>query len=114
MNDGAYRRPTRQKFAKPRSGASASETVCHWRGLGNHLVPGETLPETPGKLDLLYYERLHPRNLLFGAPEYVAEKIRDASTTSMSTPEISAIGSVRTHYNVEGNGPWVVLAIILR
>ena len=20
--------------------------VCHWRGLGNHMDPGETLPET--------------------------------------------------------------------
>lgn len=49
--------------------------VCHWRGLGNHTVPGEKLPETPGKLDLLSYEWLHPRNLLFGTPDYVAEKI---------------------------------------
>ena len=51
--------------------------VCHWRGLGNHTFPGETLPETPGKLDLLDYDWLHPRNLLFGTPDYVAEKIEE-------------------------------------
>jgi alkanesulfonate monooxygenase SsuD/methylene tetrahydromethanopterin reductase-like flavin-dependent oxidoreductase (luciferase family) len=51
--------------------------VCHWRGLGNHVHLGETLPETPGKLDLLSYEWLHPRNLLFGTPDYVAEKIEE-------------------------------------
>jgi alkanesulfonate monooxygenase SsuD/methylene tetrahydromethanopterin reductase-like flavin-dependent oxidoreductase (luciferase family) len=47
--------------------------VCHWRGLGNHVFPGEELPKTPGKLDLLDYDWLHPRNLLFGTPDYVAE-----------------------------------------
>lgn len=51
--------------------------VCHWRGLGNHVHLGETLPETPGKLDLLSYEWLHPRNLLFGTPDYIAEKIEE-------------------------------------
>ncbi len=51
--------------------------VCHWRGLGNHTFPGEKLPETPGKLDLLSYEWLHPRNLLFGTPDYVAERIQE-------------------------------------
>ena len=51
--------------------------VCHWRGLGNHTYPGEELPETPGKLDLLSYDWLHPRNLLFGTPDYVAEKIEE-------------------------------------
>ena len=51
--------------------------VCHWRGLGNHTFPGETLPETEGKLDLLSYDWLHPRNLLFGTPDYVAEKIEE-------------------------------------
>ncbi|MEE9210664.1 MAG: LLM class flavin-dependent oxidoreductase [Kiloniellales bacterium] len=51
--------------------------VCHWRGLGNHMDPGEELPETPGKLDLLTYDFLHPRNLLFGTPDYVAEKIEE-------------------------------------
>jgi len=49
--------------------------VCHWRGLGNHMDPGEELPETPNKLDLLTYDWLHPRNLLFGTPDYIAEKI---------------------------------------
>ncbi|MEM7096062.1 MAG: LLM class flavin-dependent oxidoreductase [Actinomycetota bacterium] len=49
--------------------------VCHYRGLSNHLHLGEELPETPGKLDLLSYDWLHPRNMLFGTPEYVAEKI---------------------------------------
>ena len=49
--------------------------IAHWRGLGNHMNPGEELPETPGKLDLLDYDFLHPRNLLFGTPDYIAEKI---------------------------------------
>ena len=30
--------------------------VCHWRGLGNHMEPGEELPVTKGKLDLLTYD----------------------------------------------------------
>jgi alkanesulfonate monooxygenase SsuD/methylene tetrahydromethanopterin reductase-like flavin-dependent oxidoreductase (luciferase family) len=51
--------------------------VCHWRGLGNHMDPGEELPETNGKLDLLNYEFLHNRNMLFGTPEYVTEKIHE-------------------------------------
>ena len=51
--------------------------VCHWRGLGNHLDPGETLPETNHKLDLLNYDFLHKRNLLFGTPEYVVNKINE-------------------------------------
>ncbi len=32
--------------------------VCHWRGLGNHMDPGEELPVTKGKLDLLSYDFL--------------------------------------------------------
>jgi len=51
--------------------------VCHWRGLGNHMDPGEELPETKGKLDLLNYKFLHKRNLLFGTPDYVVEKIQE-------------------------------------
>src|SRR6056300_1467887 len=51
--------------------------VCHWRGLGNHMDPGEELPETKHKLDLLNYEFLHKRNLLFGTPEYVVGKIKE-------------------------------------
>ena len=51
--------------------------VCHWRGLGNHMDPGEELPETTGKTDLLNYEFLHKRNMLFGTPEYVVEKIKE-------------------------------------
>jgi alkanesulfonate monooxygenase SsuD/methylene tetrahydromethanopterin reductase-like flavin-dependent oxidoreductase (luciferase family) len=54
--------------------------IAHWRGLGNHMDPGEELPQTPGKLDLLTYEFLHPRNLLFGTPDYVAEKIEELQT----------------------------------
>ena len=27
--------------------------VCHWRGLGTHMNPGEELPKTNHKLDLL-------------------------------------------------------------
>ncbi len=51
--------------------------VCHWRGLGNHMDPGEELPQTEGKLDLLNYEFLHKRNMLFGTPEYVTDKIKE-------------------------------------
>ena len=51
--------------------------VCHWRGLGNHMDPDEELPKTKGKLDLLDYEFLHKRNLLFGTPDYVVEKIQE-------------------------------------
>ena len=47
------------------------------RGLGNHLDPGEELPDTKGKLDALTYEWLHPRNMLFGTPEYIVEKIKE-------------------------------------
>ena len=55
--------------------------VCHWRGLGNHLMPGEELPKTPGKLDALNYDWLHPRNLLFGTPDYIVEKIQELQET---------------------------------
>ena len=51
--------------------------VCHWRGLGNHMDPGEILPETNHKLDLLNYDFLHKRNLLFGTPDYVVSKIKE-------------------------------------
>ncbi|TCP24960.1 alkanesulfonate monooxygenase SsuD/methylene tetrahydromethanopterin reductase-like flavin-dependent oxidoreductase (luciferase family) [Scopulibacillus darangshiensis] len=46
--------------------------VCHWRGLGNLMDPGE---DPAGKE--LTYDFLHPRNLLFGTPEYVSEKIQE-------------------------------------
>jgi alkanesulfonate monooxygenase SsuD/methylene tetrahydromethanopterin reductase-like flavin-dependent oxidoreductase (luciferase family) len=45
--------------------------------LGNHMDPDEKLPETKNKLDLLNYEFLHKRNLLFGTPEFVIEKIEE-------------------------------------
>ena len=51
--------------------------VCHWRGLSNHMDPGEELPQTKGKLDLLNYDFLHKRNMLFGTPDYVIEKIKE-------------------------------------
>ena len=41
------------------------------------MDPGEELPETKGKLDLLNYEFLHKRNMLFGTPEYVIDKIHE-------------------------------------
>ena len=41
------------------------------------MDPGEELPETKGKLDLLNYEFLHKRNMLFGTPEYVTDKIHE-------------------------------------
>lgn len=54
--------------------------IAHWRGLGNHTNPGEILEQTPNKLDLLDYDFLHPRNLLFGTPDYVAERIHELQT----------------------------------
>ena len=54
--------------------------VCHWRGLDNHMDPGEELPQTKGKLDLLNYDFLHKRNMLFGTPDYVVEKIKELQT----------------------------------
>jgi alkanesulfonate monooxygenase SsuD/methylene tetrahydromethanopterin reductase-like flavin-dependent oxidoreductase (luciferase family) len=51
--------------------------VCHWRGLGAHMDPGEELPKTKGKLDLLNYNFLHKRNMLFGTVDYVIEKIEE-------------------------------------
>lgn len=54
--------------------------IAHWRGLGNHTNPGEILEQTPNKLDLLDYDFLHPRNLLFGTPNYVAERIHELQT----------------------------------
>lgn len=47
--------------------------ICHWRGLGNLMNPGEELKPDQE----LNYEFLHSRNLLFGTPEYVTEKIRE-------------------------------------
>ena len=41
------------------------------------MDPGEELPETKHKLDLLNYEFLHKRNMLFGTPEYVIDKIHE-------------------------------------
>ena len=54
--------------------------VCHWRGLGNHLNPNEELPKTENKLDLLNYEFLHKRNMLFGTVDYVISKIEELET----------------------------------
>ena len=51
--------------------------VCHWRGLGTHMDPGEELPKTNNKLDLLNYDFLHKRNLLFGTADYVIDKIKE-------------------------------------
>jgi alkanesulfonate monooxygenase SsuD/methylene tetrahydromethanopterin reductase-like flavin-dependent oxidoreductase (luciferase family) len=41
------------------------------------MDPGEEMPITKGKLDLLSYDFLHKRNMLFGTPEYVIEKIEE-------------------------------------
>ena len=41
------------------------------------MNPGEELPETKNKLDLLSYDFLHERNLLFGTVDYVIEKIKE-------------------------------------
>ena len=40
------------------------------------LAFGE-LPQTKNKLDLLNYEFLHERNLLFGTPDFVVNKIKE-------------------------------------
>ena len=51
--------------------------VCHWRGLENHRHVDEELPKTLGKLDLLDAEFLDSRNLLFGTPDQISEKIEE-------------------------------------
>jgi alkanesulfonate monooxygenase SsuD/methylene tetrahydromethanopterin reductase-like flavin-dependent oxidoreductase (luciferase family) len=51
--------------------------VCHWRGLGNHMHLGEELPKTAGKLDALDFDFVDSRNLLFGTPDDIAEKIEE-------------------------------------
>lgn len=47
--------------------------ICHWRGLGNLLHPGEELADGAE----LSFDFLHPRNLLVGTPEYVAERVAE-------------------------------------
>jgi len=51
--------------------------VCHWRGLDNHRHLGEELPKTENKLDLLSVDFLDERNLLFGTPDQISEKIEE-------------------------------------
>ena len=51
--------------------------VCHWRGLGTHMNPEEELPKTENKLDLLNYDFLHKRHMLFGTVDYVIDKIEE-------------------------------------
>lgn len=51
--------------------------VCHWRGLDNHRHLGEELPKTDGKLDLLSVDFLEDRNLLFGTPDQISDKIEE-------------------------------------
>lgn len=51
--------------------------VCHWRGLDNHRHVGEELPKTDGKLDLLSVDFLDDRNLLFGTPDQISDKIEE-------------------------------------
>jgi len=41
------------------------------------MDPGEELPKTKNKLDLLSYDFLHKRNMLFGTVDYVIEKIEE-------------------------------------
>ena len=55
---------------------NASEVVVQMKAdfLGQPFLE---LPETKHKLDLLYYDFLHKRNLLFGTPEYVVNKINE-------------------------------------
>lgn len=51
--------------------------VCHWRGLGNHMHAGEALPKTAGKLEALDFDFLDSRNLLFGTPDGISDKIEE-------------------------------------
>ncbi len=51
--------------------------VCHWRGLGNHMHLGEDVPMTAGKLDALDFDFVDNRNLLFGTPDDICEKIEE-------------------------------------
>ena len=44
------------------------------------MDPGEELPKTKNKLDLLSYDFLHKRNMLFGTVDYVIEKIEELKT----------------------------------
>ena len=46
-------------------------------GSGRVILKKIELPETKNKLDLLNYDFLHKRNLLFGTPEYVVNKINE-------------------------------------
>ena len=41
------------------------------------MNPGEQLPKTDHKLDLLSYEFLHERNMLFGTVDYIIAKIEE-------------------------------------
>ena len=42
-----------------------------------HMDPGDEQPKTQNKLDLLSYDFLHQRNMLFGTPEYIIDKIKE-------------------------------------
>ena len=46
------------------------------------MDPGEALTEKKVKLDLLNYEFLQKRNMLFGTPEYVIDKIHELKSES--------------------------------
>tara|TARA_B100000029_G_C16710286_1_gene642966 strand:- start:219 stop:497 length:279 start_codon:yes stop_codon:yes gene_type:complete len=41
------------------------------------MDPDEELPQTTNKLDLLNYDFLHKRNMLFGSVDYVIAKIEE-------------------------------------
>ena len=47
------------------------------RGISILADPGEEFPETPGKLDLLNYEWMHPRNQIVGTVDFVIDKINE-------------------------------------
>jgi len=36
--------------------------VCHWRGLGSHMDPGEELPKT--KINLIYFRMIFFTNVI--------------------------------------------------
>ena len=52
--------------------------VCHWRGLGSHMDPGEELPKTEHKLDLVIVMNSFINVICFlERQNYVIEKIEE-------------------------------------
>ena len=56
---------------------STLDARAGFRSLARWAPPDGLYRPPHGKLDLLTYHFLHPRNLLFGTPDYVAGKIEE-------------------------------------